>query len=98
MAEVLVTWTEVPGSKIRPSSMMPLGCQWHYSSLHIITHPPPRPQVPMAEVQVTWTEVPGSKIRPSSMVHMALELAAIKAGYGLGLWRVRGEDEPGKEG
>ncbi len=56
----------------------------------------PAVQVPMAEVQVNWTEVPGSKIRPTSMVHMAMELAAIKLGYGLGLWAVRGEEELGK--
>lgn len=47
----------------------------------------------MAEVQVNWTEIPGSKIRPTSMIHMALELAAIRAGYGLGLWQVKGEQE-----
>ena len=47
----------------------------------------------MAEVQVNWTEVPGSKIRPTSMIHMAAELAAIRLGYGLGLWTVRGEEE-----
>lgn len=35
----------------------------------------------MAEVQVNWTEIPGSKIRVTSMVHMAMELAMIKAGY-----------------
>ena len=35
----------------------------------------------MAEVQVNWTEIPGSKIRVTSMVHMAIELAMIKAGY-----------------
>ena len=40
-----------------------------------------RVQVPMAEVQVNWTEIPGSKIRVTSMVHMAIELAMIKAGY-----------------
>lgn len=41
----------------------------------------PSLQVPMAEVQVNWTEIPGSKIRVTSMVHMAIELAMIKAGY-----------------
>ncbi|EFN51845.1 hypothetical protein CHLNCDRAFT_27604 [Chlorella variabilis] len=44
-----------------------------------------RLKVPMAEVQVNWTEIPGSKIRLTSMVHMALELAMIKMGYG-GEW------------
>lgn len=53
-------------------------------------------KVPMAEVQVNWTEIPGSKIRVTSMAHMALELAMIKAGYGGGLWTVRGPQEVGK--
>lgn len=53
-------------------------------------------KIPMAEVQVTWTEIPGSKIRMTSMAHMALELAMIKAGYGGGLWTVRGPQEVGK--
>ncbi|KAL4439689.1 hypothetical protein ABPG75_002690 [Micractinium tetrahymenae] len=53
-------------------------------------------QIPMAEVQVNWTEIPGSKIRLTSIVHMALELAMIKTGYGGGLWTVRGPQEVGK--
>ncbi|KAL4450575.1 hypothetical protein ABPG77_000931 [Micractinium sp. CCAP 211/92] len=53
-------------------------------------------KIPMAEVQVNWTEIPGSKIRVTSMAHMALELVMIKAGYGGGLWTVRGPQEVGK--
>jgi len=35
--------------------------------------------VPIAEVQVHWTEMPGSKIRFTSILHMAFELATLKA-------------------
>jgi dolichyl-phosphate beta-glucosyltransferase len=55
-----------------------------------------RLKVPMAEVQVNWTEIPGSKIRVTSMVHMAIELAMIRAGYSSGMWKVRGPEEVGK--
>ncbi len=52
-----------------------------FSVLTNTIDPPTAVQVPMAEVQVNWTEIPGSKIRVTSMVHMAIELAMIKAGY-----------------
>lgn len=49
--------------------------------------------MPLVEVAVNWAEVPGSKIRVTSILHMALELAAIAAGYGSGVWRAAGEGE-----
>eukprot|EP00897_Mesotaenium_endlicherianum_P003140 jgi/Mesen1/2854/ME000174S02119 len=44
--------------------------------------------IPMAEVSVTWTEIAGSKVRVSSVVHMLLELALVRLGYGFRLWRI----------
>lgn len=45
--------------------------------------------VPILEVAVTWTEVPGSKLRITSVLHMLLELAYIRVGYGLGIWKIK---------
>lgn len=101
-ARVRAHITQVPTLLLRlehrstPPCSLPCGRAHSHCSL-LPALPSLLPQIPMAEVQVMWTEVPGSKIRPTSMVHMALELAAIRAGYGLGLWRVRGEEELGKQ-
>ncbi|GJP33188.1 hypothetical protein CLOM_g17747 [Closterium sp. NIES-68] len=43
----------------------------------------------VAEVAVAWTEIPGSKLRPTSIFHMLFELALIRTGYGLGVWKIK---------
>lgn len=47
-----------------------------------------RLRIPIREVAVNWTEIPGSKLRLSSVVHMLLELALIRLGYGLQIWKI----------
>ncbi|CAI5941990.1 unnamed protein product [Closterium sp. NIES-64] len=43
----------------------------------------------VAEVAVAWTEIPGSKLRPTSILHMLFELALIRIGYGLRIWKLK---------
>lgn len=50
--------------------------------------------IPMVEVAVTWTEVPGSTLRATSVLHMLLELAYVRVGYGLGIWPIRRSYSP----
>eukprot|EP00271_Cylindrocystis_brebissonii_P016803 TRINITY_DN4135_c0_g1_i2.p1 TRINITY_DN4135_c0_g1~~TRINITY_DN4135_c0_g1_i2.p1 ORF type:complete len:364 (+),score=63.98 TRINITY_DN4135_c0_g1_i2:405-1496(+) len=47
-----------------------------------------RLRIPVKELSVNWTEIPGSKIKFTSILHMLLELAFVKLGYGLNIWKV----------
>ncbi|XP_078445331.1 nucleotide-diphospho-sugar transferases superfamily protein [Wolffia australiana] len=47
-----------------------------------------RLKIPMIETSVSWSEIPGSKVRLTSIIHMLFELALIRLGYGLRLWKI----------